>query len=280
MISSTFDDFKQHRAALIGAISGLGSHPVAMEQDSALPAGTMIDSSLQKVRDAAAYACIIGARYGSVPDSPECNPDGLSLTEMEFREARDLGRPMLVFIVGSDHEVKQRDVELDPGKRRKLEAFREEAQEFGVIAIEPELEAWIMNENAHLARIFKCPENYRQILHQAGWWPTDLPKPPRPKEALKHLMQQQRVRVGNADFGKLAAVSRQSSRGVAAGGGGQMVAVRVQDLRAPTRRGQRRPSRAARVSGRSARRAAVAWVSARITLLSGNAPAEPAHGLS
>lgn len=221
MISSTFDDFKQHRAALIGAISGLGSHPVAMEQDSALPAGTMIDSSLQKVRDAAAYACIIGARYGSVPDSPECNPDGLSLAEMEFREARDLGRPMLVFIVGSDHEVKQRDVELDPGKRRKLEAFREEAQEFGVIAIEPELEAWIMNENAHLARIFKCPENYRQILHQAGWWPTDLPKPPRPKEALKHLMQQQRVRVGNADFGKLAAVSRQSSRGVAAGGAGR-----------------------------------------------------------
>lgn len=79
-------------------------------------------------------------------------------------------------------------------------------QEFGVIVIEPELEAWIMNENAHLARIFKCPENYRQILHKAGWWPTDLPKPPRPKEALKHLMQQQRLRVGNADFGKLAAV--------------------------------------------------------------------------
>lgn len=79
-------------------------------------------------------------------------------------------------------------------------------QEFGVIVIEPELEAWLMNENAHLAKIFRCPENYRQILHQAGWWPTDLPKPPRPKEALKHLMRHHKVRVGNADFGKLAAV--------------------------------------------------------------------------
>lgn len=79
-------------------------------------------------------------------------------------------------------------------------------QEFGVIVIEPELEAWLMNENTHLVRIFRFPENYRQILHQAGRWPADLPKPPRPKEALKHLMQQQKVRVVNADFGKLAAV--------------------------------------------------------------------------
>lgn len=79
-------------------------------------------------------------------------------------------------------------------------------QEYGVIVIEPELEAWLMNENAHLARIFRCPENYRQILHQAGWWPTDLPKPPRPKEALEHLKQHHKVRVVTADFGKLAAV--------------------------------------------------------------------------
>ena len=51
MVSSTFEDFRQHREALIGAISGQGLHPIAMEHDSALPAGTVIDSSLQKVRD-------------------------------------------------------------------------------------------------------------------------------------------------------------------------------------------------------------------------------------
>ena len=37
-------------------------------------------------------------------------------------------------------------------------------KEFAVIVIEPELEAWLMNDNPHLARIFRCPENYRQIL--------------------------------------------------------------------------------------------------------------------
>jgi hypothetical protein len=56
-----------------------------LEHHSVLPAGTVIDSSLQKVRDGAAYAGIIGARYGNVPDSPEQNPEHFSLTELEFR---------------------------------------------------------------------------------------------------------------------------------------------------------------------------------------------------
>ena len=128
MISSTFADFEQHREALIEAISGQGLHPIAMEQDSALPAGTVIDSSLQKVRDGAAYIGIIGFRYGNIPDSAERNPERLSLTELEFREARELGRPVLLFIMGPDHDVKARDVELDPERKRKLDAFREDAK--------------------------------------------------------------------------------------------------------------------------------------------------------
>ena len=128
MVSSTFADFKQHREAVIKAIGGQGLHPIAMEQDSALPDGTVIDSSLQKVRDGAAYIGIIGARYGNIPDSPERNPENLSLTELEFREARDLNRPILLFIMGPDHDVKRRDVESDPEKNRKLEAFRQEAK--------------------------------------------------------------------------------------------------------------------------------------------------------
>ncbi len=128
MVSSTFADFREHREALIRAISGQGLHPIAMEQDSALPAGTVIDSSLRKVRDGAAYVGIIGARYGNVPDSAEHNPERLSLTELEFREARELGRPVLLFVMGPDHDVKQRDVESDPAKKRKLDAFVEDAK--------------------------------------------------------------------------------------------------------------------------------------------------------
>jgi uncharacterized protein DUF4062 len=128
MVSSTFTDFERHREALIAAVSGQALHPIAMEQDSALPGETVIESSLRKVREGAAYVGIIGMRYGEVPDSTEHNPDGLSLTELEFREARDLGRPILLFIMGPDHDVKSRDVELDPAKRNKLDNFREEAK--------------------------------------------------------------------------------------------------------------------------------------------------------
>lgn len=127
-VSSTFTDFERHREALIAAVSGQALHPIAMEQDSALPGETVIESSLRKVREGAAFVGIIGMRYGEVPDSAEHNPEGLSLTELEFREARDLGRPILLFIMGPDHDVKSRDVELDPAKRNKLDNFREEAK--------------------------------------------------------------------------------------------------------------------------------------------------------
>jgi Domain of unknown function (DUF4062) len=128
MISSTFKDLKQHRAALIASVSGQGLHPISMEYDSAKPGATVIDSSLNKVRECAAYVGIIGVRYGNIPDSEKCNPEHLSITELEFREARRLGRPILLFIMGPDHDVKPRDVETDPEKKRKLDAFREDAK--------------------------------------------------------------------------------------------------------------------------------------------------------
>ncbi|MGW6934198.1 DUF4062 domain-containing protein [Lentzea sp. NPDC054927] len=126
MVSSTFADLREHRAALMSAIQGQQLHAVAMESDSARLA-TVVESSLEKVRDAAAYIAIIGRRYGAVPDG-SANPDGLSLTHLEFREAVRLGRPILVFIMSPGHLVTEDAVELDPVKRAKLEKFREEAK--------------------------------------------------------------------------------------------------------------------------------------------------------
>jgi hypothetical protein len=125
VVSSTFRDLHHHRAAACTALLGAKLHPVAMEHDSALPDGTVLDSSLRKVRDAVAYLGIVSHLYGQVPQT-ELNPDGLSLTELEFREARRLGLPMLIFIMGADHPVKVADAEQDPAKRAKLAAFREE----------------------------------------------------------------------------------------------------------------------------------------------------------
>jgi len=43
--------------------------------------------------------------------SPARNPDGLSITELEFNEAMQLDRPILLFVMGDDHPVKKADVE-------------------------------------------------------------------------------------------------------------------------------------------------------------------------
>ena len=128
MVCSTFKDLKEHRAALMKAIEAQGFYPEAMEHDAARPDGTVVDSSLQKVRDAAAYIGVISHKYGQIPESADSNPDGFSLTELEFREARRLGRPILIFIMGDDHDVKPNAVERDPDKIRKLEAFRDEVK--------------------------------------------------------------------------------------------------------------------------------------------------------
>lgn len=129
MVSSTFTDLEEHRAALIKAIKGQGLTDVAMENDSAKADLDVIDSSLQMVRDASAYIAIISHKYGQTPVSPERNPDGLSVTALEFNEAQRLGRPILLFIMGDDHPVRKADVETDPAKIEKLNAFRKRAKQ-------------------------------------------------------------------------------------------------------------------------------------------------------
>src|SRR5271170_4107820 len=129
MVSSTFTDLERHRAALIKAIKGQGLTDVAMENDSAKADVDVIDSSLQMVRDATAYVCLISKKYGQTPVSPDRNHGNISITELEFNEALRLERPILLFIMGDDHTLREADVELDAAKREKLKAFRERAKQ-------------------------------------------------------------------------------------------------------------------------------------------------------
>ncbi len=126
-ISSTFEDLKTHRAALIKAIRAHRLAEVAMENDSA-KLTDVIESSLQMVRDGSAYIGIIGLRYGEPPRSASRNPKELSLTELEFDEAVALDRPILLFVMADDHRGGRDDFERDPARLEKLNAFRERAK--------------------------------------------------------------------------------------------------------------------------------------------------------
>ena len=129
MVSSTFTDLKEHRAALIKALIEHGLHPNVMEYDSAKPVGDVIDSSLQMVRDSAAYILVISRKYGQTPECSTRNPNKLSITELEFNEAQQLNRPTLLYIMGDEHDIKIADIELDAAKKEKLDAFRERAKQ-------------------------------------------------------------------------------------------------------------------------------------------------------
>ena len=131
MVSSTFTDLKEHRAALIKIIDSADLKAVVMENDSAKPDVDVLDSSLRMVEKAAAYVGIIAKKYGQTPKCPTRNPNKISITELEFDEAVRLGRPILLFIMGAKHLVEESQIELKAGNRNKLEAFRKRAKKMG-----------------------------------------------------------------------------------------------------------------------------------------------------
>ena len=131
MVSSTFTDLEAHRAALINIIDRSGFKAVVMEHDSAKSDVDVLDSSLRMVRDSAAYILLISHKYGQTLECPKRNPGKLSITELEFNEAVLLRRPTLLFIMGDDHAIKKSDIEKDPEKEAKLNAFRERAKKMG-----------------------------------------------------------------------------------------------------------------------------------------------------
>lgn len=128
MVSSTFTDLKEHRREVIEAIYRFGFYPNVMEYSGAQSGSDVIDTSLRMVRESAAYICVLGHKYGQTPADPDRNPKSLSITELEFNEARRLGLPILLFLMTDDHPVTKDDVEPDPNKQKKLDAFRQQAK--------------------------------------------------------------------------------------------------------------------------------------------------------
>jgi hypothetical protein len=129
MVSSTFTDLTDHRAVLTDALKSQGLFAIAMKNDTAKADVDVVDSSLRMVQDGSAYIGIISRKYGQTPADPIRNPANLSITELEFNEAQRLPRPILLFIMGEKHLLREADIETDPAKREKLSAFRERAKQ-------------------------------------------------------------------------------------------------------------------------------------------------------
>ena len=95
-LSSTYGDLRDHREKAYKALRQLGHDVIAME-DYVASDQRPLAKCLEDVAGCELYVGILAHRYGYVPKHD--NPDGRSITELEYRHAEALGIPRLVFLV-------------------------------------------------------------------------------------------------------------------------------------------------------------------------------------
>ncbi len=116
LVSSTYVDLKDERLAAIAAIERL-EHAVRMEEFSASNELSH-DECLLRLRECDGVVLLIGGRYGSIDPKT-----GYSVTELEYRTAKELGLPVFAFLkVGEDGSW--HSAEEDDEKRAKHQAFK------------------------------------------------------------------------------------------------------------------------------------------------------------
>src|SRR5437588_144047 len=124
-LSSTHSDLKQYRDVVYRTLRQMRHDVIAMEDyvatDQRPLAKCLADVSLCNL-----YVLIIAWRYGYVPEQD--NPEKRSITEMEFRQAVQKGKPCLVFLLAEDHPWSPLKIEKGEGAER-LQALRRELSE-------------------------------------------------------------------------------------------------------------------------------------------------------
>jgi tetratricopeptide (TPR) repeat protein len=125
MISSTSLDLPDHREAAMDAVLRAGCFPLAMEPGSAISNSDAIRFSLDMVDQADLYVGIFAQRYGFIPDNKEKNPQGWSVTEHEYRRAKERRLPCLIYL-DKDHKFSEEAIDFETEKRAKLEALKED----------------------------------------------------------------------------------------------------------------------------------------------------------
>lgn len=124
-VSSTSEDLKDYRAAVIAAIrkldEGRGLYLVCCMEDYSPQDSLPVEKCRQDVAACDVYVGLFAWRYGHVPDGHT-----QSITEQEFREAIDRGLVVRCFLI-QDEDVPWPPRCIDRGeKATRLESLRNE----------------------------------------------------------------------------------------------------------------------------------------------------------
>ena len=118
-VSSTYTDLIEERAEVIQALLELNCMPAGMEL---FPAAndTQWEWIKRVIKESDYYIVVVAGRYGSVSTLT-----GQSYTEMEYRYAVEIGKPVIAFLHENPDELVVGKTERDPASQQKLIKFRE-----------------------------------------------------------------------------------------------------------------------------------------------------------
>jgi hypothetical protein len=121
-VSSTYTDLMEERRAVADALAKSNFLVTGMELFPASSQGQL--EFIKKLIDRCDYyVLIIAGRYGSLTN------EGISYTETEYHYAKELNKPIIVFIHKDISKIENGKSENDENIRKKLHQFRENALE-------------------------------------------------------------------------------------------------------------------------------------------------------
>lgn len=129
-VSSTFSDLEDFRKAVGLALRRLGHEDVSMEYYVAGDERPL-ERVLADVATCKLYVGIFAWRYGYIP--PENNPGNRAITELEYRQAREVGIPCLIFMLAEEAPWPRTKQDKGPAADR-IEALRQELSEKHVVS--------------------------------------------------------------------------------------------------------------------------------------------------
>ena len=121
-LSSTYLDLHYHREEIIKQIIKhklifIGMEYFGARAENHQPANIIID----EVKKSDIYIGIFGVRYGYIDEAT-----GMSMTELEYKEAKSANKPMLLYVIKDTANVKVSDIEQDKIAIEKLEKLKQE----------------------------------------------------------------------------------------------------------------------------------------------------------
>ena len=125
-VSSTYRDLRDHREHIYRTLRQLNHDVVAME-DYVAADQRPLERCLADVSASDLYVGVFAHRYGYIPN--EDNPEGRSITELEYRHAQATGKPCLVFLLDPEAPWPPTSVDSFTGdgeSGRRIRALREE----------------------------------------------------------------------------------------------------------------------------------------------------------